>query len=224
MSSADGAQMVAILDGQLAAVPVARDGRRLSPRRLSTGLAKSPSWTRDSARALSDRHRLPPGRRCRRTDREIVPRLTWTPKPSTTRTTRFTSDVCSTAGRRARTWISSFEGTRVARVEAHRADLHGARSSMRRTAIRAAWSDSRVTRFLAGYQRRTLRPHLARLRHHHRAESCGRCARRTHSARSSSLERSRARARVHDRRTVQTAPGLTIRAAPSMAVRKSALD
>jgi Tol biopolymer transport system component/imidazolonepropionase-like amidohydrolase len=51
--SPDGTQMAAIVDGHLAAFPVGRDGTPLGPpRRLSTELANSPSWTADSRQLL----------------------------------------------------------------------------------------------------------------------------------------------------------------------------
>ena len=124
--SPDGAQMVAILDGQLAAVPVARDGSPLGPpRRLSSELAKSPSWTRDSRHVL---YQTDTGFRLvdvvAGSDREIVPRLTWTPKPSTTRTTVHAGRLFD--GRTTRENVDIvIEGTRIAGVESHRPDLHG---------------------------------------------------------------------------------------------------
>ena len=73
--SPDGAQMAAIIDGLLTVWPVSRDGTpQASPRPLSTELAGSPTWTRDSRRILYQSGQPPEaGRRrvrtCRAGDR-----------------------------------------------------------------------------------------------------------------------------------------------------------
>ena len=55
--------------------------------------------------------------------REIAPKLTWTPKTSTTRTTVHAGRMFD--GRTTRENVDIvIEGNRIARVEAHRADLH----------------------------------------------------------------------------------------------------
>src|SRR4029453_10665871 len=60
--SPDGSSMAAIIDGYLNVFPVTRDGAPTgAPRRLSTDLASSPSWTADSRQVLYqsiDRFRL----------------------------------------------------------------------------------------------------------------------------------------------------------------------
>jgi imidazolonepropionase-like amidohydrolase len=77
--SPDGTQMAAIVDGRLAAFPVARDGQPSGPMRyLSADLAASPSWAGDSRHILYqalDRFKI--------VDvvdgsvREVDPHLTW---------------------------------------------------------------------------------------------------------------------------------------------------
>ena len=137
--------------------------------------------------------RLPPGRLVAGTDREIVPRLTWTPKPSTTRTTVHAGRLFD--GRTTRENVDIvIEGTRIARVEAHRADLHGGTVvDASNGTVLPGLIESHA--HLSPGVRRTLRPYLARLRHHHRAQSCGRRVRGATTPRGlSSLERSLARA------------------------------
>ncbi|MGQ0737255.1 MAG: amidohydrolase, partial [Acidobacteriota bacterium] len=78
--SPDGTQMAAIVDGFLVTIPVNRDGEPMGPpRRLSSELAGSPSWTADSRRLL---YQTAAGLRIvdvidGRT-REVGPRMTWT--------------------------------------------------------------------------------------------------------------------------------------------------
>jgi Tol biopolymer transport system component/imidazolonepropionase-like amidohydrolase len=80
--SPDGTQMAAIVDGLLTAWPVGRDGAPLGPPRpLTTGLAGSPTWTGDSRQILCQ---TDTGMKLidvagRRTVRDIMPNLTWTP-------------------------------------------------------------------------------------------------------------------------------------------------
>jgi Tol biopolymer transport system component/imidazolonepropionase-like amidohydrolase len=125
--SPDGTQMAAIIDGHLAAFPVARDGTPLGPaRRLSTDLAGTPSWTRDSRRLLyqaTDRFRLVDV--IDGTSRDIVPRLSWTAKAATGTTTVHAGRLFDGRGATARENVDIVvEGNRIARVESHRAELH----------------------------------------------------------------------------------------------------
>jgi Tol biopolymer transport system component/imidazolonepropionase-like amidohydrolase len=82
--SPDGTQMAAIVDGLLTAWPVDRDGAPLGPPRpLSTDLAGSPTWSRDSRQIL---YQTDTGMKivdvsARRVVRAIDPRLTWTQAP-----------------------------------------------------------------------------------------------------------------------------------------------
>jgi Tol biopolymer transport system component/imidazolonepropionase-like amidohydrolase len=78
--SPDGTRMAAIVDGLLVSWPVARDGAPLGPPRpLSTDLARSPSWTRDSRQILyqTDTALKLVDVASRRVVREIDPHLTW---------------------------------------------------------------------------------------------------------------------------------------------------
>jgi Tol biopolymer transport system component/imidazolonepropionase-like amidohydrolase len=80
--SPDGTQMAAIVDGLLTAWPVSRDGAPLGPPRpLTTGLAGSPTWTGDSRQILcqTDTGMKLIDVAARRTVRDIMPNLTWTP-------------------------------------------------------------------------------------------------------------------------------------------------
>jgi Tol biopolymer transport system component/imidazolonepropionase-like amidohydrolase len=82
--SPDGTQMAAIVDGLLTVWPVARDGAPQGPPRpLSTELAGSPTWTRDSRFILyqNDVTLKLVDVQARRVVREIDPKLTWTPPP-----------------------------------------------------------------------------------------------------------------------------------------------
>jgi Tol biopolymer transport system component/imidazolonepropionase-like amidohydrolase len=82
--SPSGREMAAIVNGYLTTYPVARDGSPTGPpRRVSSELASSPSWTADSRRLLyqtADRFRL--------VDlvdgsmRDIVPQWSWTAAPA----------------------------------------------------------------------------------------------------------------------------------------------
>lgn len=125
--SPDGTQMAAVIDGHLAAWPVARDGAPLGPpRRLSPDLASTPSWTADSRALLYQA----PGS-FRLVDvvtgriKEIVPQLTWTPAAVTRTTVVHAGRLFDGRGSDARTDVDVvIEGRRIARVEPHRADLH----------------------------------------------------------------------------------------------------
>jgi Tol biopolymer transport system component/imidazolonepropionase-like amidohydrolase len=124
--SPDGRQMAAVLDGQMAVLPVSAEGSPLGPpRRLSSELGQSPSWTADSRRVLyqaEDAFRIVDT--IDGSVRDITPRLTWTAKTSTARTTVHAARLFD--GRTARENVDVvIEGNRIARIEAHRADLHG---------------------------------------------------------------------------------------------------
>jgi imidazolonepropionase-like amidohydrolase len=125
--SPDGSQMAAIIDGHLAAWPVARDGTPLGPpRRLSPDLASTPSWTGDSRSLLYQT----PGR-LRLVDvvngrvRDIIPRLTWTPSTVSGTKTVHAGRLFDGRGSVVRQDVDIvIDGRRIARVEPHRADLH----------------------------------------------------------------------------------------------------
>lgn len=123
--SPDGTQMAAVIDGHLAAFPVARDGSPLGPpRRLSRDLANAPSWTADGTRLLyqtDDRLKLVDvvdGR-----TREFRPALTWTAKPTTGRATVHAERLFD--GRAMRDNVDILiDGARIAGIEPHRPALH----------------------------------------------------------------------------------------------------
>jgi Tol biopolymer transport system component/imidazolonepropionase-like amidohydrolase len=125
--SPDGTQMAAIIDGHLAAFPVARDGSPTgAPRRLSTEIANTPSWTRDSRRLLYQSTEgfhlvdVVDG-----TTRTIVPRLTWTAKATTGSITLHAGRLFDGKTSVTRDNVDIvIEGNRITRVEPHRADLH----------------------------------------------------------------------------------------------------
>ncbi|HEV3059824.1 MAG TPA: amidohydrolase family protein [Vicinamibacterales bacterium] len=142
--SPDGTQMAAVVDGLLTAWPVGRDGAPLGPPRpLSTELAGSPTWTADSRRIL---YQTDTGLKlvdvsegaARRVVREIDPRLTWT--PSSEPPAYMTSGARGASARAVtihagRLWDGRsdalrndvdilVEGTRIKRVEPHRAEFH----------------------------------------------------------------------------------------------------
>jgi Tol biopolymer transport system component/imidazolonepropionase-like amidohydrolase len=128
--SPDGTQMAAIIDGHLAAFPVARDGTPLGPpRRLSLEPANSPSWTRDSRRLL---YQSATGLHIvdviDGSTTVIVPRLTWSAPPAPFTTTVHAGtlfDARSAAGRENIDIV--IDGRRITAVEPHRADLHTGR-------------------------------------------------------------------------------------------------
>jgi Tol biopolymer transport system component/imidazolonepropionase-like amidohydrolase len=131
--SPDGTQMAAVIDGRLAAWPVARDGRPLAPpRQLSTDLANSPTWAGDSRHVLfqtDDKLELVDvvdGR-----VQEIRPNLKWTPgHPAYAR-----SVAPGTVIHAGHLWDGRsatlrdnvdivLEGNRIKSVQPHRAALH----------------------------------------------------------------------------------------------------
>lgn len=125
--SPDGTHMAAIVDGHLAVFPVDPDGAPVGPlRRLSPDLAGTPSWTADARRILyqtAGRLRLVDVLDGRLLD--IVPRLEWTPPAPPPRLTVHAGRLFD--GRRLLEQVDIvIEEGRIARVEPHRADLHGA--------------------------------------------------------------------------------------------------
>lgn len=139
--SPDGQQMAAIIDGRLSVWPVSRDGSPAGAiRQLTTELAGAPAWAADSRRLFyqtDDRFAIVDtidGR-----TEEIVPSLTWTPHspsaaawPSAGPSGPAGSTITVHAGR---VWDGRGDalrenvdlvitGTRITRVEAHRAALH----------------------------------------------------------------------------------------------------
>ncbi len=126
--SPDGKEMAAIVDGQLTTYAVARDGTPTGPpRRISTDLASSPSWTGDSRRVLyqaADRFRL--ADLVDGSIRDIVPQWTWTATTTTTTTTIHAGRLFDgRAGTAAQTDMDIVvEGNRIASVGPHKDDLH----------------------------------------------------------------------------------------------------
>jgi Tol biopolymer transport system component/imidazolonepropionase-like amidohydrolase len=125
--SPDGRHMAAIVDGYLHVYPVSRDGTPTGPpRRISSDMASSPSWTGDSRRILYqglDRFRLvhlDDGRVL-----DIVPRLTWEARRTSGTTTVHAGRLFDGRGTTARDAMDIvIEGNRIRQVEAHRDDLH----------------------------------------------------------------------------------------------------
>ena len=129
--SPDGSQMAAVVDGLLTAWPVARDGAPLGPPRpLSTELAFSPSWTKDSKQILyqSDNGLKLVDVATRRIVRTIDPKLTWTaPQAPPTTTTIHAGRFWNGRTDTAQTDVDIVvDGNRVKSVGPHRAELHGA--------------------------------------------------------------------------------------------------
>lgn len=124
----NGREMAAIVDGFLTTYPVARDGTATGPpRRLSTDLASSPSWTADSHRLLyqaADRFRL--------VDlvdgsvRDVVPQWSWTAATHAATTTIHAGRLFTArAGAAIETAMDVVvEGARITAVVPHRDDLH----------------------------------------------------------------------------------------------------
>lgn len=124
----NGREMAAIVDGFLTTYPVGRDGTASGPpRRVSTDLASSPSWTADSRRLLyqaADRFRLVDlvdGR-----TRDIAPRWSWTAAPPPGTTTVHAGRLFSArAGAGLETAMDVvIEGARIVRVAPHSDELH----------------------------------------------------------------------------------------------------
>jgi Tol biopolymer transport system component/imidazolonepropionase-like amidohydrolase len=127
--SPDGRHLAAIVDGHLAVLPIDAGGTPLGkPRRLSPELANTPSWTRDSRRVLYQHAEglglvdVGSGH-----IRRIRPRLTWSAKPSARRTVVHAGRLFDGRRAEARTNVDVIiDGTRIASIEPHRADLHTA--------------------------------------------------------------------------------------------------
>ncbi len=123
-----GREMAAIVDGVLATYPVGPDGTSTGPpRRLSTDLASSPSWTGDSRRVLyqaADRFRLVD--LADGSVRDIVPEWSWTAPPVTTVTTIHAGRLFTAReGAALETAMDVvIDGARIAAVGPHRDDLH----------------------------------------------------------------------------------------------------
>jgi len=126
--SPNGREMAAIVDGQLTTYAVARDGTASgAPRRISTDLASSPSWTSDSRRVLyqtADRFRL-----ADLTDgsiRDIVPQWSWTARTHTATTTIHAGRLFDArAGAAAQVDMDVVvEGQRIVSVAPHREGQH----------------------------------------------------------------------------------------------------
>jgi Tol biopolymer transport system component/imidazolonepropionase-like amidohydrolase len=124
--SPDGTQMAAIVDGHLAAFPVAPDGTPTGPaRRLSPELANTPSWTRDSRTLLyqtADRLRLVDV--VDGSTRDVTLRLTWSAKPVSTTSVVHAARLFDGRSAVRENVDVVIAGNRITRVEAHRADLH----------------------------------------------------------------------------------------------------
>jgi len=125
--SPDGTQMAAIIDGYLATFPVARDGTPAGPpRRVSSDMASSPSWTGDSGRVLYqalDRFRLVD--LADGSVRDIVPRMTWEARKTTGAVTVHAGRLFDGRGTETRSGVDIvIDGNRIRQVEPHRDDLH----------------------------------------------------------------------------------------------------
>ena len=123
----NGREMAAIVDGYLTTYPVARDGTPTGPpRRVSTDLAGSPSWTGDSRRILyqvADRFRLVD--LADGSVRDIVPAWSWTPRRTAGTTTVHAGRLFDGRTGPVRTGVDVvIEGNRITAVEPHRDDLH----------------------------------------------------------------------------------------------------
>ena len=126
--SPNGREMAAIVDGQLTTYAVARDGTATGPpRRISTDLASSPSWTSDSRRVLyqaADRFRL--ADLVDGSIRDIVPQWSWTAKTHTAVTTIHAGRLFDArAGATAQADMDVvIEGQRIVSVAPHREGQH----------------------------------------------------------------------------------------------------
>jgi Tol biopolymer transport system component/imidazolonepropionase-like amidohydrolase len=125
--SPDGTQMAAIIDGQLCVFPVSRDGSPIGPpRRLSSGLAGTPSWTRDARQLL---YQTADGLHMvdviDGTEREIRPRVTWAAPARTGTMTVHAGRLFDGRAPDARENVDVvIEGQRIVRVEPHHVSLH----------------------------------------------------------------------------------------------------
>ncbi len=124
----NGREMAAIVDGALTTYPVARDGAPTGPpRRVSTDLASSPSWTADSRHLLyqtADRFRL--ADLADGSVRDIVPQWSWTVPPPPGTTTIHAGRLFSARdGAVLETGMDIvIDGRRITTVAPHHDDLH----------------------------------------------------------------------------------------------------
>jgi Tol biopolymer transport system component/imidazolonepropionase-like amidohydrolase len=125
--SPDGTQLAAIIDGYLAVLPAGAGFELASkPRRLSSELANSPTWTRDSQRLLYQHAdglalvNVKDGR-----VRQIRPRLTWSPRQTSgtmvVHAGRLVDGKAPSAQENADIVL---DGSRIARIVPHSDDLH----------------------------------------------------------------------------------------------------
>ncbi len=126
--SPNGREMAAIVDGVLTTYPVSPDGTPAGPpRRVSTDLASSPSWTGDSRRVLyqtADRFRI--ADLADGAIRDVVPEWSWRAVPVTATTTIHAGRLFSAReGAALETAMDIvIEGARISAVAPHRDDLH----------------------------------------------------------------------------------------------------
>jgi len=129
--SPDGTHMAAIVDGLLAAWPVAADGSPTGPPRpITTELAGSPTWTGDSRSILyqAETQLKLVDVASRRVVRTIDPRLTWTQAKTTGTTTIHAGRVWDGRGDAARTNVDIvIDGNRVRSIEPHTDAAHAGR-------------------------------------------------------------------------------------------------
>ena len=165
----NGREMAAIVDGYLTTYPVARDGTPTGPpRRVSTDLAGSPSWTGDSRRILyqvADRFRLVD--LADGSVRDIAPAWSWTPRRTTgTMTVHAGRLFDGRAGSAARAGVDIvIDGNRITAVDAasrRSAPRHRRRRVGRHRRARA----DREPRAPVQGVRRSAGAHLAVVRHH----------------------------------------------------------
>jgi Tol biopolymer transport system component/imidazolonepropionase-like amidohydrolase len=125
--SPDGTQLAAIVDGYLTVLPIGSGGTPLdNPRRLSSELANTPSWTRDSQRLLYQHAggfglvNVKDG-----TVRHITPRLSWTATRTAGATVVHAGRLFDGRDDAPRENVDILiEGNRIARIESHRDELH----------------------------------------------------------------------------------------------------
>ena len=219
--SPDGTQMAAIVDGHLAAFPVARDG---APTRSAAPAVDRPCRTRRRGRADSRRllYQTADGLRLvdvdrRRASRDIAPRFSWTATTTTGIDRRCMPgrlfDGRSTTARENVDIV--IEGNRIARVEPHRARSPQGHRRRRVERHRAAGPD-RKPRAPDERLRRGARPHLAVVRHHERAQPGRQSVRGAWK-----IARRSSRARASVRASSRRASRSTARASTIPAARRS---
>ncbi|MFN8060674.1 MAG: amidohydrolase family protein [Vicinamibacterales bacterium] len=125
--SPDGTMMALVMDGALAVMDVDRSGQPIGPpRRLTTDLASSPTWTGDSRRILyqtDDRLRLVSLDDGRVTDVRVD--LTWTPKIVTGRKVVHAGRLFDGRSGALREAVDiTIDGNRITGVGAHAASNH----------------------------------------------------------------------------------------------------